>query len=218
MVQLYLVAQGRREDKMWSWLKSIDFPTGLEAWKVFIPAIFSAAAILVSVAIASAGWRKVEKAQRRESERRLVIEAATACGEAFDRLYDASQSFGRQAAALAAPKKVSMADAAPLLADAKNRMEEAYFQYRRSLVRVSAFTNLGDLTPLNPPSPNDALFEQFQQISWAANSIFSDDESERNAAVRSLRTDLRDDHDEQGFLGRYRSKLEQSLHKAILSK
>lgn len=203
---------------MWSWLKSIDFPIGLDAWKVFIPAIFSAAAILVSVAIASAGWRNIEKAQRRESERRLVIEAATACGEAFDLLYDASQSFGRQAAALAVLKKMSMADAAPLLAEAKSRMEEAYFKYRRSLVRVSILTSMGDLTPLNPPSPNDVLLEQFQQISWAANSIFSDDESERIAASRSLRTDLRDDHDEQGFLGQYRSKLEQSLHKAMLSK
>lgn len=203
---------------MWSFLKSIDFPTGLEAWKVFTPAIFAAVAIVVSVAIASAGWRNVEKAQRRESEQRRVIKAATACSEAFDRLYDASRSVGLQAVRLAAPKSMSMADAAPLLTQAKSRMDEAYTKYRRSLVRLSILTSMGDLTPLNPPSPNDVLFEKFQRISWAANAIFSDDESERNVATSSLGDDLRDDRDNQGFLGQYRSKLEQSLHKVMFSK
>jgi len=54
--------------------------------------------------------------------------------------------------------------------------------------------------------------------SWAANAIFSDEDSERNAASRALQMDLRDDYDKQRFLGQYRSKLEQSLHKAMLSK
>jgi len=201
---------------MWEWLKSLGFPTGAEAWKVFIPAVFSAAAIVVSVSIATTGWRNAERTQQRQAERKLIIDAATACSDAFDKLYDATQSLGRQAIMLAAPRKLSFEEAGKLLEEPRRLMDQAYLLYRRSLVRLSYLTDLGDLKPANPAPPNDGLQENFQQISWAANSLFSDDESERRAAMTSLAQSLRDDYDKQGFLGTYRIKLEQALNATML--